>query len=235
MNNSFDFIKPTDITTYLFSNRDDQYKEFSSKLIPDVEKERFIGVRTPILRKLSKHIYGTDSANAFLNQLPHRYVEENHLHAFLIENEKDFDTACKLTEDLLAYIDNWATCDCFRPKVFKKNLKALYEHIKVWIKSDHVYTKRYAIGLLLSFYLDDAFDKSYLQLVASIKSDEYYINMMIAWFFATAIAKQPEFAIPYIENKVLDKWTHNKTITKSCESYRVDDKTKNYLKTLRIK
>ncbi len=232
---SFAIFKKEDITKYLLECRDEGYKDFTSKLIPNIDNENIIGVRTPTVRKLAKSLRKSKVAYDYLHSLPHKYLEENHLHGFLIENEKDFRTAVKLTEDFLPYIDNWATCDSVRPKVFKKYKEELYPHICEWINSKHEYTVRYAIGLLLSFYLDDAFSTKHLELVAGVKSDEYYIKMMVAWYFATALAKQYESTIPYIENKVLQKWTHNKTIVKSCESYRVSDPHKAYLRTLKIK
>lgn len=232
---SFAFFTKEDITRFLFECKDESYKDFSSKLIPTIEKERIIGVRTPKVRALAKALKGSEISYDYLSCLPHKYLEENHLHGFLIEYEKDFNKALELLESFLPCIDNWATCDTIRPKVFKKHKEALYPYIKKWIKSPHEYTVRFAIGLLLSFYLDDAFDCSHLDLVASVKRDEYYIKMMVAWYFATALAKQYESAIPYIENNVLQKWTHNKTIVKSCESFRVSDSHKAYLRTLRIK
>ena len=235
MTNKDKYMGSCEITTFLFSQKDLEYRDFSAKLIPNIDKESVIGVRTPILRKHAKKVHGTKNAETFLCHLPHDYLEQNHLHAFLIEQEKDIKKALTLTNSFLPYVDNWATCDCFRPKIFRKHLDTVYENILIWIKSDHVYTKRYAIGLLLSFYLDSHFDPMHLKLVSDIKSDEYYINMMIAWYFATAIAKKPQHSIPYIEQQKLNAWTHNKTITKACESFRVDEETKSYLKTLRIR
>ena len=223
-----------EITAWLANQKDDKYKDFSSKLIPDINKNRFIGVRIPVIRKFAKEISGTQAAQDFISSLPHHYIEENHLHAFLIENEMDYQKALLMTKKFVCHIDNWSVCDSFRPKVFKNNLPDLYTHIVEFVSSEHTYTKRFGIGLLLSFYLDDAFDEKHLRLVADIKSDEYYINMMIAWYFATALAKQPTHTIPYIENKILSDWVHNKTITKACESFRIDKDTKNYLRTLRI-
>lgn len=223
-----------DITKKIINEQDKEYRDFSSKLIVNISKDEIIGVRTPVLRKIAKDIHSTKQADEFLSSLPHSYLEENHLHAFLIEYEKDFDKAIKLTTEFLPYINNWATCDSFRPKVFKKHTDRLFEYIKLFLKSEHTYTIRYGIGLLLSFYLDEEFSTSHLAMVADINSDEYYINMMRAWYFATAIAKQRNYTLPYIENKLLDVWTHNKTISKACESFRVDDNTKTYLKTLKI-
>lgn len=235
MNNDLKINCEKDIRAYLLENKDEKYKQFSAKLSPTLDKACVIGVRVPVLRLLAKNIKGTSAMECFINSLPHTYLEENHLHAFLIETVKDFDKALQLTQDFLPYIDNWATCDSFRPKVFKKHTDTLYEHIKVWIKSNHTYTVRYAIGMLLSFYLDEHFKKEHLELVSSIKSEQYYINMMIAWYFATALAKQYDCTIPYIREHKLSKWTHNKTISKACDSFRIDDKTKSYLRTLTIK
>ncbi len=232
---SFAIFKKEDITQTLFSLKDDTYRDFTSKLVPNIEKDNIIGVRTPTLRNIAKALKGSDIAYEFMSTLPHRYLEENHLHGFLIEYEKDYEKALSLTCDFLPFINNWATCDTTRPKVFKKDLDTLFTYIKKWITSKHTYTIRYAVGLLLSFYLDDKFDKSHLSLVASIKSDEYYVKMMVAWYFATALAKQYETTIPYIENGVIEKWTHNKTITKAVESYRISDDKKAYIKTLRKK
>ncbi|MBE6824362.1 MAG: DNA alkylation repair protein [Ruminococcaceae bacterium] len=224
-----------DIISFLLINKDEKYKDFTSSLIPSVDKNSVIGVRTPILRALAKSLKDTHVMYDYLSTLPHRYLEENHLHGFLIENVRDFSQTLKLTQEFLTYIDNWATCDTLRPKVFKKDLDTLYKHIKVWLKSKHTYTVRFAVGLLNSFYLESAFKEEHLSLVSSIKSDEYYINMMIAWYFATALAKQYDTTIIYIENKVLPKWTHNKAISKACESLRIDNDTKAYLRTLKIK
>lgn len=232
---SIAIFKKEDIAESLFSFREDTYRDFTSKLIPNIDKDSIIGVRTPIVRKIAKAIKGSDAAYDFLACKNHRYLEEKYLHGFLIEYEKDYEKALSLTIDFLPVIDNWATCDTVRPKVFKKDLCTLFTHIEQWIKSPHTYTVRYAVGLLLSFYLDEKFDKSHLSLVASIKSDEYYVKMMVAWYFATALAKQYDATIPYLENYVLDKWTHNKTITKAVESYRISDDTKAYIKTLRKK
>ncbi len=233
--NITDLNNVEDILTFLLSSKDEKYKDFTSSLIPTVDKSTVIGVRTPLLRTLAKELTNTELMHLYLNTLPHKYLEENHLHGFLIENVRDFSTALKLTEKFLPYIDNWATCDACRPKVFKKDLDTLYVHIKKWLKSKDTYTVRYAVGLLNSFYLDAAFKEEHLSLVSGIKSDEYYIKMMIAWYFATALTKQYNTAIIYIENKVLPKWTHNKAISKACDSLRIDKDTKAYLRTFRIK
>lgn len=221
------------VTEQLFSLSDAKYRAFHSKLMPTVSPDLIIGIRTPVLRKFAKDFAKTDDAEAFLNALPHTYYEENNLHAFLIEQIKDFDTALTKTEVFLPHIDNWATCDMFLPAVFRKNTDRLVPKIYEWLKSGEPFTVRYAIGLLLKLYLDDKFKPEYMQTVASVKSDHYYVNMMIAWYFATALAKQYDSAITYIENGVLDSWVHNKTIQKANESLVIPKETKNYLKTLK--
>jgi len=215
----------------LLSMTDGEYKEFSAKLMPTVCKDKVIGIRIPALRKFAKTLTDYDE---FLQNLPHKYFEEDNLHAFLIEREKDFDRCIEKLDAFLPFVDNWATCDSMKPKVLKKEPEKLLAHINRWINSKDVYAVRYGINLLMSFYLDDNFDVKYLRLVADVKSDEYYINMMRAWFFATALAKQYEKTLPYIEEKVLDKWTHNKTIQKAVESFRITKEQKTYLKTLKI-
>ena len=211
---------------------EEEYREFSSKLMPTVGKSRVIGIRTPRLRKLAKKL---ENYEFFLEDLPHQYYEENNLHAFLIEREKDFEKCIERLDAFLPYIDNWATCDSMKPKVLKKEPEKLLIHIKRWIKSADVYAVRYGINLLMSFYLDDGFDMQYLKLVADIKSEEYYINMMRAWYFATALAKRYEKTLPYIQNRELDAWTHNKTIQKAMESFRITPEQKSYLKTLKCR
>ncbi len=224
-----------EIQRRLFELQDLKYKDFSSKLMPTVNPETVIGVRTPDLRKLAKEYSKAPEAMEFLKILPHRYYEENNLHGFLIETIKDYDAAIDAVDAFLPYIDNWATCDLMSPKVFKKHLPELFEKIRVWLKSDKTYTVRFGIGMLMSFYLDEHFKPEMLKLAADIRSDEYYINMMIAWYFATALAKQCDAALPYIQNQRLEKWTHNKAIQKAIESYRISDETKAYLRTLKIK
>ena len=223
-----------DIRRRLFSMQDLQYREFVSKLMPTVDPETVIGVRTPELRKLAKELSGTSEAAEFIKILPHRYYEENNLHGFLIESIRDYDAAVGAVDAFLPYIDNWATCDLMSPKVFKKHLPELLEKIRVWLKSDRTYTVRFGIGMLLSFFLESDFSPEQLALVADLRSEEYYINMMIAWYFATALAKQYGAALPYLQEKRLDKWTHNKTIQKAIESYRISDETKTYLRTLKV-
>lgn len=225
------------IQAELLSMQDDTYRDFVSKLIPTVKYESIIGIRTPILRAYASQIQKNTQIdlNEFLSSLPHQYFEENNLHAFIIEREKDFDTAIKKTENFLPYIDNWSTCDCFSPKVFKKHKNELLPYINKWLKSDMTYTVRFGIKALMNFYLDEDFDEKYMQKVSKIISEEYYINMMIAWYFATALAKQYDCALKYIENNTLPKWTHNKTIQKAVESYRITKDQKDYLRTLKIK
>lgn len=209
---------------------EEEYRDFSSNLMPTVDKNKVIGIRTPILRKYAKSL---ENYEGFLTELPHKYFEENNLHAFLIEREKDFDKCIQKLDAFLPYVDNWATCDSMKPKVLKKEPEKLLNHIKRWINSKDVYAIRYAINLLMSFYLDDNFDESYLTLVANVKSGEYYINMMRAWYFATALAKRYNETVLYIKKQVLDMWTHNKTIQKAIESRRISIKQKQYLKTLK--
>lgn len=219
----------------LFEMQDLGYREFHSKLMPTVDKEKIIGIRTPELRKFAKEFAKSEEKEMFLNTLPHQYYEEDNLHGFLLEMEKDYDTLVKKVEKFLPYVDNWATCDMMRPKIFKRHLPELFERLKVWLESEHVYTIRYGIGMLLSFYLDEEFDEKHLEMVAKIRSEEYYVNMMIAWYFATALAKQWDSTICYIEKQKLDKWTHNKAIQKAIESYRITKEQKEYLRTWRIK
>ncbi len=224
-----------DIQKELFKLQDEEYKSFHSRLMPTVNPELIIGVRVPLLRKLSKEFAKTAEAQDFLLTLPHRFYEENNVHAFVIEEIKDFDEALAKTEEFLPYIDNWATCDMFLPKVFKKNTDKLLAKIREWICSDKPYTVRYAIGLLMKLYLDEEFNEEFLELAASVKSEEYYVNMMIAWYFATALAKQYDAALPYITDRRLETWTHNKAIRKAIESNRIDTATKHFLRAYTIK
>ena len=224
-----------DICRELFLLQDLKYKEFHSRLMPTIDDKTIIGIRIPMLRQFAKAVANAPEAEAFMAQLPHKYYEENNLHAFLIEQIKDYDEALRQTERFLPYIDNWATCDSFLPKIFKKNTDKLIVKINEWLKSDKTYTIRYAIGLLMSLYLDEGFKAEYAEEVSKIKSEEYYVNMMIAWYFATALAKQYDAVIPYLTEKRLDKWVHNKTIQKAIESRRILPETKEMLKKLKIK
>jgi len=219
----------------LFVLRDLSYRDFHSKLMPTIDKETIIGIRTPQLRKFAKEFAKSEECEQFLNDLPHQYYEENNLHGFLLEMEKDYDKLVEKLDEFLPYVNNWATCDMIRPKVFKKHLLELIEKVEEWIISEHTYTLRYGIGMLLSYYLDEEFKEEYLEKVARIRSDEYYIKMMIAWYFATALAKQYDVTLPYIKCQRLDMWTHNKAIQKAIESYRITDEQKVYLRTLKIK
>ena len=213
----------------LFKLQDKKYQELQSKIIPNIDSSTIIGVRTPEIKKLAKEVVKGDY-KPFLEELPHKYYDENQLHAFIISEIKDYDECIKYINEFLPYIDNWATCDTLIPKVFKKNTDKLIIEVKKWIKSKDTYTIRYGIGTLMRFYLNDEFKEEYLELVSKIKSNEYYVNMMIAWFFATSLAKQYDSTIKYIESNKLDTWVHNKTIQKAIESYRITDKQKDYLR-----
>ena len=217
----------------LFELRDIKYKEFHSRLMPTVDRERIIGVRTPVLRKYAKGLAGSDRKKEFMSELPHYYYEENNVHAFIIETIKEFDAAVYETEKFLPFVDNWATCDAFAPKIFEKNKEKIIKKAEQWIKSDSIYTVRYGIGVFMRYFLDDEFKNEYLDMIANIKSDEYYVNMMRAWYFATALAKQYKSTVLYIENNKLDDWTHNKLIQKAIESNRISIDVKTYLRTLR--
>lgn len=222
------------IQQHLFALQDIKYKEFHGRLMPTVKQEAIIGVRTPALRKYARELKGTEDAEIFIRHLPHQYYEENNLHGFLLEYIKDYRQCIAALDRFLPYIDNWATCDLVNPKVLGKHLPELLEKIQEWMASGHTYTIRYGIGMLMRYFLDEAFEPVYLARVAAVKSDEYYINMMISWYFATALAKQYEATIPYLEACRLPQWIHNKTIQKACESYRVPDSVKEYLRCLRI-
>ncbi|MEE1014349.1 MAG: DNA alkylation repair protein [Clostridia bacterium] len=218
----------------LFAMQDIGYKEFHQRLVPTLNPDVIIGVRTPHLRAFAKKFSKTPEHATFLKELPHVYYEENNLHAYLIEQIKDYETALKETERFLPWIDNWATCDTFLPKTFKKHKHQLLPTAKQWLQSEHTYTVRYGIGVLMHLFLNEDFSPEYLKLVAAIKSEEYYINMMIAWYFATAFVKQYDAAIPFLTEHRLPVWVHNKTIQKAVESYRISAEIKLYLKTLKI-
>ena len=238
----------TSIQRKLFSLQDKQYRDFQKTLIPTVASNSVIGVRTPELKKLAKEYYKDKDIEKFLNDLPHKYFDENQLHAFIISEEKDFNTCILYIEKFLPYIDNWATCDQLSPKCFKKNKDKLLKYINKWIKSKKAYVVRFAIEMLMSHYLDEDFDKKYNDLVSNLKfkskynavdikldSDKYYVEMMIAWYFATALAKQYKLTLPYIKRKKLNPWTHNKTIQKAIESYRISEQHKKELRSLKEK
>lgn len=218
----------------LLEQQDKEYRDFQRKLIPTVPTDRIIGVRTPVLRKMAKEMARQEDTKDFLDTLPHHYFEENQLHALILSEEKNFEHCIAGTEPFLPYVDNWATCDQMMPKVFKKHTDELLFYIQKWIASDHTYTIRFAIGMLMRFYLDEKFEPEYLKMVAAVKSGEYYVRMMVAWYFATALAKQYDAAVMFLEEKRLEPWTHNKTIQKSVESYRIDDEKKAYLRSLKV-
>ena len=213
-----------EIRNGLFDLQDSQYRDFQAKLIPSASADKMIGVRTPVLRKLAKDLAKRKDIGGFLNDLPHRYFDENQLHAFIISQLKDYEQCMDEVIRFLPYIDNWATCD--QPK--------LIDQIRKWIISDRTYTIRFGIGMLMEHFLDEDYDPAYPEMVACIRSDEYYVNMMIAWYFATALAKQYDSILPFIKNRRLDPWTHNKTIQKARESYRISPEQKEYLKALKI-
>lgn len=228
--NTADFVQ-----SELFKLQDLKYRDFHARLMPTVSKDKIIGVRTPQLRKLAKELNGWDGKADFMKNLPHKYYEEDNLHGFLIEQIKDFDECILALDNFLLYVDNWATCDMMTPKVLGKNPQKLYEKAEEWVRSGHTYTVRFGIVTLMKFFMGNALDKKHLKLVSSIKSDEYYINMAIAWYFATALSSNWDAVVPYIEKQKLDVWVHNKTIQKAAESYRITDEQKAYLKTLKIK
>ena len=223
------------IRARLFEMQDLKYRDFTAKLTPTVPPERIIGVRTPELRKYAVELSKTEDAAAFMAALPHLYQEENNLHAFLIERIADYDACVAALDAFLPYVDNWDTCDSMSPKCLKKQLPRLTGEIRRWMASDWVYTVRFGMGMLMRHFLDDAFDPAYLDWVAVLRSEEYYINMMIAWFFATALAKQWDATLPYIEGRRLDPWVHNKAIKKAVESYRIPEDRKNLLRAQKIR
>lgn len=225
----------TNVQTHLFKLQDLKYRDFHAKLMPTVNKEKIIGVRTPALRVFAKKYGKTDEAKEYLQILPHQYYEENNLHGLLIEQIKDYDTCLEELERFLPYIDNWATCDMLAVKVVKKHLDKFIDEVYRWMESDHAYTIRFGISMLMRYYLEDAFQMEYPEKVAQIRSEEYYVNMMRAWYFATALAKQYDKILPFIEKQKLDVWTHNKTIQKAIESYRITPEQKEYLRGLKIK
>ena len=229
--------------------KDVKYKSFQAHLIPTIDDNAIIGVRTPKLKEFAKEMIKNGESVSFIKELPHQFFDENQLHAFIISENKDYNKCIREISEFLPYIDNWATCDQLSPKVFKKNKNDLIKHIRMWIKSDKPYVIRFAIGMLMSHYLDEDFDEKYLEMVAKVKfgklkfddkisisdnPDKYYVEMMRAWFFATALAKQYDATLPYIKDKKLNIWTHNKTIGKAVESYRISDKHKEILKKLKF-
>ena len=214
---------------------DPTYRDFHAGLIPNISPETILGVRVPALRKLARELRGSAEAQEFMAALPHEYYDENCLHGLLINDIKDFGATVSALDAFLPYVDNWAVCDLISPRSFKSRPPELAAHVRRWLESSHSYTVRFGIGVLMSFYLDEGFEPAQLEAVAERCCEEYYVNIMVAWYFATALAKQPEAVLPYIENRRLSRWTHNKAIQKSIESRRIPDETKAYLKTLRWK
>lgn len=225
----------TKLQKQLFELQDKEYAAFQAKLTPGIPEESFIGVRVPLLRKFAKEFSKSTECGTFLNALPHTYYDENMLHSLLLSQMKDYDECVIQTERFLPYIDNWAVCDILSPKVFAKHKDKLIVKIREWSSSNHTYTSRFGIEMLMSHFLDDDFQPQYLEIPAASRSEEYYMKMMVAWFFATALAKQWESTIPYIEKGVLASWTHNKTIQKAKESFRITPEQKEYLTTLKMK
>ena len=224
-----------EIREKLFCLQDEKYRDFQAKLIPTVSADDVIGVRTPELRNYAKELVKREDVSLFLSDLPHKYFDEDQLHAFILSSMKDYERCIEGVKKFLPYVNNWATCDQMSPKIFRKHKDDLLKNIKKWMRSKEVYTVRFAIGMLMEHFLDEDFKPEYPEMVSRIRSDEYYINMMIAWYFATALAKQYEAVLPYIEEKRLDTWTHNKAIQKSVESYRITPEQKEYLKSLKVR
>lgn len=224
----------TDLQKTLLSMSEEKYRDFQSKLMPTVPKEKIIGIRTPLLRKFAKEFSKTPQAEEFLKNLPHYYYEENNLHAFLLEKMTDFDECAKAVTNFLPFVDNWATCDSMSPKVFGKHKAELLEYTEKWLSAEDTYSVRFGIKMLMEHFLGEDFKPEYPKRVAKIKSEEYYIRMMQSWYFATALAKEYDAVLPFIENKKLEKWTHNKAIQKAIESYRITDEQKAYLRKLKM-
>ena len=223
-----------EIKEELFQMQDTAYRDFQAKLLPTVAYESIIGVRTPALRNLAKNLAKREDVGIFLETLPHMYFDENQLHAFIISQEKDFGRCITYVNQFLPFVDNWATCDQLSPKVFKKHRQELLMYIREWTASEKTYVARFGIGMLMEHFLDDDFDAAYLEIAADIRSEEYYVNMMTAWYFATALAKQYDAALPLIEQRRLAPWTHNKAIQKAIESRRITQEQKNYLRGLKV-
>lgn len=225
-------MKQEELQRALFALQDTKYRDMQVRIIPNIDPNTIIGVRTPELRRLAKEM---EDGDIFKQALPHQYFEENQVHSFLLERGKDFSATVSDVDKFLPYIDNWATCDQLSPKVFKKHRRELLPHIYRWLQSDHPYSIRYGMEMLMVHYLDEDFDAAYPELVANIRHEDYYVKMMVAWYFATALAKQYDAALPYITEYRLEKWTHNKAIQKAVESYRISPEQKEFLKQYRIK
>ena len=213
--------------------KDDAYREFLAKLVPNIPKETILGVRTPEMRKIAKEVFESAERDAFLNDLPHKYYEENLIHFFVLAMIRDFNECVRRVEAFLPYVDCWPASDQATPKSFRKNHEKLLPYIEKWIASDHVYTARFGLRMLMNEFLDADFKEEYLALAASKQGEDYYLKMMIAWFFATALAKRYDETVPYLEQHRLDEWVHKKAIQKAIESFRVSDAHKEYLKRLR--
>ena len=226
----------TEITSLLFEYQDLEYKEFHSKLMPTIDKDSIIGVRIPKIRQIAKQIENFDIAKTFINNLPHKFYEENNLHAYLIETQKDYNKCVILLDRFLPYVDNWATCDTLKPKVFNSYKNELFSKIILWLKSEHVYTVRFAINMLMTHFLDEDFNKDHFDIILKVENKDYYVRMAIAWYFATALAKQYDKTEEIlISNKIHDNWIHNKTIQKAIESNRISSDKKSFLKQLKRK
>lgn len=227
-------MNTSEIRRQLFQNRKIEFRDFQAKLLPTLDAQTVIGVRTPILRRFAKELYRDQNWTDFANDLPHRYFEENQLHAFLICEMKDFDLCVDALNRFLPYVDNWATCDQMSPIIFRKHRERLLEPIRVWLGSSQTYSVRFAVGMLMRHFLDEDFALEYPEMIASIRSEAYYVRMMIAWYFATALARQYEAIVPFLEEKRLDNRTHNKAIQKALESNRISEEQKRYLRTLKV-
>ena len=225
-------MKQDELQSALFALQDLDYRDMQVRIIPNINPNTIIGVRTPELRRLSKEM---EDGEAFKKALPHRYFEENQVHSFLLGRGRNFEATVADVEAFLPYVDNWASCDQLSPKIFKKHRRELLTYIHRWIASDHSYTIRFGIEMLMVHYLDEDFDATYPELVASVRNEDYYVKMMIAWYFATALAKQYEAVFFYISEHRLEKWTHNKAIQKVVESYRITSEQKELLKQYRIR
>lgn len=225
----------TEIQNLLFANADEKYAQFQANLTPTIPRELFIGVRVPVIRKLAKDLYKKGEYEEFIQTLPHVYYDENLLHGILLTQIKDVNNLIEELDRFLPFVDNWAVCDTMKPKVFSKHKEILLEKIQEWIHSDKTYTIRFGIGMMMGYFLDQDFKKEYLDWISKLRSEEYYVNMMIAWYFATALTKQWDASIEYLEQKKLDVWTHNKSIQKAIESRCISDERKEYLRSLKIK
>ena len=223
-----------DLHKELYELQDLKYRDMQIRIIPNLDPESIIGVRTPELKSMAKELLKAGDYKDFLKELPHQYFEENQLQAFIISEIKDLDECMEELEKFLPYVDNWATCDQMSPRIFKKNKEVLLKHIQKWLSSEMTYTLRFGVGMLMQHFLDEDYDPKYPEMVSEIRSEEYYVKMMIAWYFATALAKQYESIVPFLEERRLDDWTHNKAIQKSVESRRITEEQKVYLKSLKV-